>query len=53
MEEKPKNPKENLYDKIPLSVKQLDTIIVFLAAAFFVFIILGVLAGRGLIPRLF
>ena len=51
MEETPngsKGPKESLYDKIPLTVKQLDIIIILLIAAFFVFFILGALAGRGL-----
>ena len=52
-EDMPKGPKERLYDKIPLSVRQLDLIIICLAVAFAVFIVLGVLAGRGIIPPLF
>jgi len=44
-----KNAKEKLYDKIPLTVKQLDIILVICAIAFFVAIILGVLNGRGII----
>jgi len=53
VDETPKGPKEKFYDKIPLSAKQLDLIIICLAAAFIVFFILGVLAGRGIIPPLF
>ncbi len=43
------NPKEKVYDKIPLSVKQLDIIIVLLIIAFFVFFALGALKGNGII----
>ena len=53
MSDIPKGPKENLYDKVPLTVKQLDLIIICLVAAFFVVFILGVLAGKGIIPPLF
>ena len=53
MEEIPKGPKERFYDKIPLTVKQLDLIIICLAAAFVIFFILGVLAGKGILPPLF
>jgi len=53
MAENPKGPKERLYDKIPLTAKQLDLIIIGLIAAFIVFFILGILAGRGIVPALF
>ena len=53
MEEIPKGPKERLYDKVPLSVKQLNLIIICLVIAFFVFFVLGILAGQGVIPPLF
>ena len=41
--------KESIYDKIPLSKKQLDVIIVILMVALVVFFILGALIGNGLI----
>jgi len=44
-----KGPKENFYDKIPLSKKQLDIIIVILVAALIIFFILGALVGNGII----
>ena len=53
MAEIPKGPKERLYDKVPLTVKQLDLVIICLIAAFIVFFTLGILAGRGIIPPLF
>ncbi len=50
----PKKPaKERLYDKIPLSVKQLDIILVVLAVAFVVFLVLGALKGNDLLPEWF
>ncbi len=48
----PKNAKERLYDKIPLTVKQLDIILVVLAVAFVVFLVLGALVGNGILPGL-
>ncbi|MDO4566854.1 MAG: hypothetical protein Q4B42_05930 [Oscillospiraceae bacterium] len=42
-----KNTKERLYDKIPLSVKQLDVILVILAILFVVFFVLGIVRGQG------
>lgn len=41
--------KENLYDKIPLTVKQLDIIIFLLLVAFVVFFIIGALKGNGIL----
>ena len=38
-----KNAKERLYDKIPITVKQLDVIIVCLVIAFVVVLVLGIL----------
>lgn len=49
MEEPVKNAKERLYDKIPLTKKQLDVIIAVLIVAFVVVFILGALKGNGLI----
>ena len=46
---KDKVPKESFYDRIPLSVKKLDIIIIVLSAALIVFFILGVLAGNGVL----
>ena len=40
-----KGAKENLYDKIPLTVKQLDIIIAVMIALFMVFFVIGVLKG--------
>ena len=45
--------KERLYDKIPLSVKQLDIILIVLAIAFVVFLVLGALVGNGVLPEWF
>jgi hypothetical protein len=44
-----KGTKENLYDKIPLSKKQLNIIIVILIVAIIVFLTLGALIGNGII----
>ncbi|MEA5050165.1 MAG: hypothetical protein VB021_01685 [Oscillospiraceae bacterium] len=44
-----KNAKEKLYDKIPLTVHQLDVIIVVLVILFFVFYVVGALRGRGIL----
>ena len=41
--------KESFYDKIPLSKKQLDVIIVVLMVALVAFFIIGALIGNGLI----
>ena len=43
-----KGAKENLYDKIPLTLKQLDIIIVVMILLFIVFLIIGVLKGNGI-----
>jgi len=42
-----KGHKESLYDKIPLSKKQLDVIIIVLTVAIIIFIVLGVLVGNN------
>ncbi|MCL2084083.1 MAG: hypothetical protein FWH06_02355 [Oscillospiraceae bacterium] len=49
----PKGAKENFYDKIPLTAKQLDVVIVILIAALVAALTLGVLIGNGVIsgPR--
>jgi hypothetical protein len=44
-----KGPKERLYDKIPLTVRQLDLIILALIALLIVFFVLGSLVGNGII----
>ena len=44
-----KGAKENLYDKIPLTVKQLDIIIAVMIALFVVFFVVGVLKGNKII----
>jgi hypothetical protein len=44
-----KSSKENLYDKIPLSKKQLDIIIAILIAAIIVFFVFGALIGNNII----
>ena len=41
-----KGAKECLYDKIPLTLKQLDTIIAVMIALFVVFFVIGVLKGK-------
>ena len=43
-----KGTKENLYDKVPLTVKQLDIIIAVMIALFVVFFVIGVLKGNGI-----
>ena len=43
-----KGVKENLYDKIPLSVKQLDIIITVMIVLFIVFFVIGILKGNGI-----
>ena len=44
-----KGAKENLYDKIPLTVRQLDIIILMMIALFIVFFVAGVLKGNRII----
>ena len=44
-----KNPKEKLYDKISLNVKQLDIIIAVLIGMLVVALIVGILKGNGII----
>ena len=44
-----KNAKEKLYDKIPLTVHQLDIIIVVLVILFVVFYVVGALRGHGIL----
>ena len=46
-----KNAKERLYDKIPLTARQLDIIIIALAVAFVVFMVIGALVGNGYLPK--
>ena len=41
--------KESFYDKIPLSKKQLDYIIIFLVAMIIIFIVIGALLGNRII----
>ena len=41
-----KGAKENLYDRIPLTLKQLDIIIAVMIALFVVFFVIGVLRGK-------
>lgn len=43
---KEKNLKERLYDKIEISVKTLDRIIIILIAAFIIIVICGIIAGK-------
>ena len=43
-----KGAKENLYDKIPLTVKQLDIIIVVMIVLFIVLFVIGILKGNGI-----
>ena len=47
-----KNAKERLYDKIPLTARQLDIIIIALIVAFIVFVVVGALVGNGYLPAL-
>ena len=44
-----KGAKEHFYDRIPLTTKQLDIIILVLIALFVVFFAIGVLKGNGII----
>jgi len=44
-----KGAKEHFYDRIPLTTKQLDIIILVLIALFVVFFVIGVLKGNGVI----
>ncbi|MEG0913592.1 MAG: hypothetical protein RSB78_04970 [Oscillospiraceae bacterium] len=48
-DDKFKNPKEKLYDKIHLSVKQMDIILIVLFALLIGALIIGTLKGNGLI----
>ena len=48
-QEKSQGVKENLYDKIPLSKKQLDIIIVILIIAFLAVLTFGVLVGNDIL----
>ena len=41
-----KGAKECLYDKIPLTLKQLDIIIAVMIALFIIFFVIGVLKGK-------
>ena len=43
-----KGAKENLYDKIPLTVKQLDIIIAVMIVLFIVFFVVGIMKGNGI-----
>ena len=43
-----KGAKENLYDKIPVTLKQLDIIIAVMIALFVAFFVIGVLKGNGI-----
>ena len=44
-----KGKKEELYDKIPITKKQLDIIIIILFAALIIFLVLGTLVGNRII----
>lgn len=48
-QEKSQGVKEDLYDKIPLSKKQLDIIIVILIIAFLAVLTFGVLVGNDIL----
>ncbi|MDR1640220.1 MAG: hypothetical protein LBT59_11035 [Clostridiales bacterium] len=52
---KPKGFKEGLYEKVTLSVRQLDIIIVVLLILTIIFFVVGSLVGNGIIdgPRFF
>lgn len=41
--------KENLYDRMPLTLKQWDIIIIVLAIAIVVFFVVGALKGNGVL----
>jgi hypothetical protein len=43
------NAKERFYDKIPLTVKQLNVIIVIIILAIILFLVVGALVGNGII----
>ena len=47
-----KGPKEHFYDKIPLTARQLDIIIIALAALFIVALAVGAFVGNGYLPML-
>ena len=47
-----KGAKERFYDKIPLTARQLDIIIIALAALFIVVLTVGALVGNGYLPML-
>ena len=44
-----KGPKEDLYDKLPFTVKQLDIIITVMIVLFIVFFVIGALKGNRII----
>lgn len=44
----PKSAKEELYDKIPLSYKQVDIIVKVLLAVLGILVIIGVITGSGI-----
>ena len=44
-----KGAKENLYDKLLVTIKQLDIIIMVMIVLFFVFFVIGALKGNGII----
>ena len=44
-----KGKKEELYDKIPITKKQLDVIIIILFAALIIFLVVGTLVGNRII----
>lgn len=46
--ESQKNPVERLYDKIPLTYKQVDMIVKVLIAILAIVLIIGVATGRGI-----
>jgi hypothetical protein len=48
-DEAQKGAKESLYDKIPVTIKQLDIIIAVMIALFVVFFVIGVLKGNRII----
>ena len=49
MKQSEKGAKEKLYDRIPLTLKQLDIIILMMIALFVVFFVIGVLKGNRII----
>ena len=44
-----KGAKENLYDKLPFTIKQLDIVITVMIVLFVVFFVVGALKGNGII----